>query len=362
MPRVAKKIDMQIKRIKNYLRFIIVFTYAKLTSRRIPLIVILGVTNKCNLACSYCYGEHAKRNGWRDFTTEELLEIVKELGKLGTSILQLQGGEPLLRNDLPLIIEEAKKQGMICDMVTNGTMICSQKEVVRLLDRVCVSLDGPKQVNDKNRGEGVFDKSIEGIKEVLRMGLPVRISTVLTSDTTLADIDWLVDFAFANRVLLNFSPSFDFLPQTCVNSPKPHLINEDKLQLFFRHILKHKRNGALIQFSLKSYIISSEWPFGYSRRRIIKEEDAVGLNLPKCYHGELVFFIDADGSLYPCCNYWGRKTLNIRKDGLKESIAQLDHARYCGCYIPAYIDRNLFFDGDFKTWFNYLKQGVRGGL
>jgi len=352
---------MYLKRIINYSRFLGKFCNARFTGKRVPLIVILCVTNKCNLACSYCYGEHSKRNSWIDFTTDELLSMVRSLGKLGTSVLQIQGGEPLLRQDLYPVIKEAKRYRMICDIVTNGTLVHARKEVLSLFDRVCVSLDGPREVNDKNRGEGAFDRCINGIEEILRIGLPLRISSVLTLDTTTKDIDWLVNYSLKNKILLNFSPFFDFLPCNYADYFRLSKVNDESLRILFRHILKLKEEGALIQFSPKSYLAALNWPFSYSVRKITKENTG-RLKLPKCYHGDFVFFIDADGSLYPCCNFWGRKTLNIKNEGLKEAILKLDREDCHGCYIPAYIDRNLFFEGNLGTWINYLMQGLRRNL
>jgi len=348
-------------RIGRYFRFIGKLSMAKLTKRRIPLIVILGVTNKCNLNCWYCYGEHPHRNDWIDFTIKELLEIVRALHKLGTQVLQLQGGEPLLRDDLQIIINEARKFGMICDMVTNGILISQRKETVRLLDKICISLDGPPKVNDRNRGKGTYEQIVEGIKVACNLGLPVRINTMLTSMTSIEDINWLIDFAYKHHILVNFSPSFEFVPQVQTNKIRPYEIDNDYLRSLFRHIVRCKIKGAPIQFSARSYNVAAQWPFAYQKRRVHFKEIPLDFAYPKCYHGEYVFFIDSDGSLYPCCNFWGRAKLNIKTDGLQKSILNLDREGCQTCYIPAYIDRNLFFDYVPKVWYNYINQATKGG-
>ena len=344
----------------RYLKFVGKLLKAKITKRRVPLIVILGITNKCNLNCWYCYGEHSMKDTRVDFTTEELIEIIRALRKLGTQVLQLQGGEPLLRDDLQIIINEAHKCGMVCDMATNGILIPQKLETVRLLDKICISLDGPLSTNDRNRGKGSYSCIIKGIEAACSLGLPVRISAVLTSQTSKEDIDWLISFASRHKVVINFSPSFEFIPNAQVNKLTPHLIPDDHLKRLFQYILICKKKRAPIQFTEISYNIALQWPFTY-KKRVVCAGDVTDFKYPKCYHGEYVFFIDSDGSLYPCCNFWGRSKLNIRTDGLKNSILRLNRQGCQGCYIPAYIDRNLFFNGMPKVWWNYIKQVMRGG-
>lgn len=352
---------MKIKALTQHLKFVYAFSRAKLTGRNIPLIAILGVTNKCNLNCRYCYGEHPRRKDWIDFSTQELLDIIRQLHGMGVLILQLQGGEPLMRNDLEVLLKEARRLGMACDMVTNGILIPQKLEVIRLLDKICISLDGPMPLNDRNRGQGTFDQVIPGIQSARRLKIPVRISAVLTQETALEDINWLVDFCQRNSLLVNFSPSFDFVSRLSANGSVPQVISDEKLRLLFGHILSLKKRSGCIQFSAKSYALALEWPFEYSRRTRQNSAQA-GRQYPDCHHGEQIIFIDSDGSLYPCCNFWGQKSPDLRKNGLKESIAKLDRRGCGGCYIPAYIDRNLFFSADPGTWFNYFKQGIRGNL
>ena len=350
---------MKFRQLKQYVKFAGKLSLAKFTNRRIPLIVILCVTNRCNLNCWYCYGEHPYRRNYPEFTTEELLNIIRSLHRLGTQILQLQGGEPLLRDDLPVIIGEARRLGMVCDMVTNGTLILRKPEVIHLLDRICISLDGPPETNDRNRGEGTYARIVEGIRFACACGLPVRISAVLTSASTIKDIDWLVGFAYEHHVLLNFSPPFEFIAHFHSDKFKPHIIPDDQLRRLLRHIMQYKVDGTPIQFTKASYDIAIHWPFTYQKRIARSYELPSGYVHPKCYHGDYVFFLDSDGSVYPCCNFWGRPKWNIRTNGLESLIVGLNREGCEACYIPAYIDRNLFFDGRPRIWWNYLVQTVK---
>ncbi len=348
-------------RLMPYLKFMVKLLVSKVSGIKTPLVVILCVTNRCNLSCWYCYGEHPYRKDWTDFTTGELLSIINGLHKSGTQILQLQGGEPLMRDDLDIVIKEARQRGMICDMVTNGTLIARKQEAIRLLNKICISLDGPEPINNQNRGRGSYARIVEGIEIACSLGLPVRISSVLTARSSKEDIDWLLDFTRKRKISVNFSPSFEFTSPVRGKDFKPHEIPDTHLRSLFAHIIRRKNEGAAVQFTARSYDIASKWPFSYQKRTASAEKTPATFIYPKCYHGRYVFFIDSDGSVYPCCNFWGRSnTPNIKRLGLKQSISYLNRENCASCHIPAYIDRNLFFSGTPGVWWNYALEMMRG--
>jgi MoaA/NifB/PqqE/SkfB family radical SAM enzyme len=261
--------------------------------------------------------------------------------QLGTQLLQLQGGEPLLREDLGIVIDEAHRFGMACDMVTNGTLVLKKTDIVRRLDRICISLDGRPGLNDANRGEGAYGRALEGIEFACSRGLAVRLSAVLTDKTVVEDIDWLIGLARSHKITVNFSPPFYFCPQFSRDKITPHLVPDAKLKILLRHIIYRKIEKAPIQFSLASYGLALNWPFTYGKCTATRRELPAGVVYPKCYHGDRVVFIDSDGSVYPCCNFWGS----------------------CGaCYIPAYIDRNLILGLNFNACRNYVKYIIRGQI
>ena len=62
-----------------------------------PLTVGWDITHMCNLRCKHCYAA-AGKIGNNEFTLDEVKKIVDELDKLGTMLIALAGGEPLMRN------------------------------------------------------------------------------------------------------------------------------------------------------------------------------------------------------------------------------------------------------------------------
>jgi uncharacterized radical SAM superfamily Fe-S cluster-containing enzyme len=93
--------------------------------------VLLPVTSRCNLACRYCF---ADPDGTPDKPFDEVKESLKRLSVPGQTLVQLSGGEPTLRDDLPGIVAAAKGAG--CSYVqlnTNGIRLAEDKSLVEKL-------------------------------------------------------------------------------------------------------------------------------------------------------------------------------------------------------------------------------------
>src|SRR5690349_12279453 len=91
-----------------------------LASPRRPLLVQLVVTRKCNLSCGYCheYDDHSPP------VDGELLEQrIDHAGRLGTLVLTLTGGEPLLHPRLDALVARAVSRGMVCTLISNGYLL-----------------------------------------------------------------------------------------------------------------------------------------------------------------------------------------------------------------------------------------------
>src|SRR6202162_2858300 len=107
----------------------------------------ISVTDRCNLRCRYCMPEDEyvwlPRASILSF--EEIARLVGVFAALGTHKVRLTGGEPLLRHDLPTVVDMIARDRRITDlrMTTNGLLLASQAAALRAagLARVTVSLD-----------------------------------------------------------------------------------------------------------------------------------------------------------------------------------------------------------------------------
>lgn len=301
---------------------------------RTPLVVVLNVTFKCNLRCGYCYGQYFNRRD-RDFTTDELLGLIDELGRMGTRSITLGGGEPLLRGDIGQIIERIKARGIECGFNINGLLVSKRIDVLKKADMICVSIDGPKEMNDKNRGEGSFEKIMAGIDAALDAGLRVHTTTVLTRYNC-ESVDWIVDMAREKDIQAEFNLLFH-QSEGKDNSDR-FMAENDVLHKAVNHIVELKAQRAPILFSENIYRYVAKWP-DYKKRLFIGETPH--FDYIHCYAGRFMIFIDADGKVYPCVQLIDTfNALDFRKVGLKKAWDNCATHTCKACYFPCFNEFN----------------------
>src|ERR671918_2139251 len=152
-----------------------------------PLYVKLKVFYGCNLKCEMC-------NHWRDtreppVPSDRFKEVLNELAELGTKKIHISGGEPMLRPQVPDMVEQASALGIKVTMTTNGTLIDKAK-AKRLVEGglrgVNISIDSPiRKMHEKIRGvEGSFKattKAVQLFRRYKHKGkLTIRINTVVS--------------------------------------------------------------------------------------------------------------------------------------------------------------------------------------
>lgn len=117
-----------------------------------PYMAHIVPMRRCNLACTYC-------NEFDDVSNpvdiEEMKRRIDHLGRLGTSVITISGGEPLLHPQLEDVIRQIRKTGAIAGMITNGYLLMPER-IARLnaagLDHMQISIDNvmPDEVSKKS--------------------------------------------------------------------------------------------------------------------------------------------------------------------------------------------------------------------
>jgi cyclic pyranopterin phosphate synthase len=172
----------------------------------------ISVTDRCNLACTYCMPEQLKPvpygNEILDF--REIVEIVQTLVPMGISKIRLTGGEPLVRKRVDELVGMLSAIEGIREitMTTNGQLLAGMagKLAAAGLDRVNISLDtmDPKRYRAITRG-GEIRGVKKGIDAALEAGLePVKINCVITPDTTPSETEELKAFCASKNLQLRF--------------------------------------------------------------------------------------------------------------------------------------------------------------
>jgi len=143
-------------------------------------VVVWNTTKRCNLRCVHCYA-FAEGEDYRgdEVSTDEGKALIDDLADFGVPVILFSGGEPVLREDLPELIDHAVKKGIRAVISTNGTLITREKAEIFAkfsLSYIGVSLDGLREINDAFRGvEGAFVRAIEGIRNARDAGIKVGL-------------------------------------------------------------------------------------------------------------------------------------------------------------------------------------------
>lgn len=130
-----------------------------------PLLAHIIPMRRCNLACTYC-------NEFDDFSKpvaiEEMYKRIDKLGALGTSVVTISGGEPLMHPELDDVIRRIRANGMIAGLITNGYLLVPER-IQRLnragLEWLQISIDNvnPDEVSKKSLK--VLDKKLQLLAE-----------------------------------------------------------------------------------------------------------------------------------------------------------------------------------------------------
>ncbi len=333
---------------------------ANITKRWLPLSVTLTVTNRCNLRCIYCYGSYFTRD-IEDFTTQFWLDLIDEIYGMGTKLIQLEGGEPLLRNDIGELVNYVKGKNMLCRMNSNGYLVSKKIEEVKNLDSLCISLDGGEEANDKNRGKGCYKKVIEAIKTAKEHGLPVLTSTTLTQNNI---ENGSIEHVLSLARELGFGAQFNFLyEQTTDNTDDPACrVHEEAIKKAITKLIDYKKRGWPVFYSMVTYENALNWPVSYNVKKFTKNNPA-----PKefdhisCYMGRLMCFVDGDGMVYPCGEHIGKfPALNILDVGFKAAWENVARHKDCyACYNTCFDEYNEVFSCKPSVWWNNFRNYLK---
>ncbi|MBM4354809.1 MAG: radical SAM protein, partial [Deltaproteobacteria bacterium] len=130
------------------------------TVPKAPLMIYLEVTRRCNLRCRHCdiwMTEGKEGSALRpEMTADRIRSVLSELVPHGLLAVDLFGGEPLLRPELPGLVRDLREAGLHVTVTTNGTLLSDRVCEVLVeagLSQLLVSLDGPgPAVHDRLRG------------------------------------------------------------------------------------------------------------------------------------------------------------------------------------------------------------------
>ncbi|MEE8130232.1 MAG: radical SAM protein [Vicinamibacterales bacterium] len=141
---LAKRVSRKSRSVREFVRGLVHTSH--------PLLVHIIPTRRCNIDCAYC-NEYDQVS--QPVPLETMYERIDRLATLGTSVVAMSGGEPMLHPDLEAILRRVRSHGMIAGLITNGYLL-SPKKIAALndagLDYLQISIDNvePDEVSKKS--------------------------------------------------------------------------------------------------------------------------------------------------------------------------------------------------------------------
>ena len=305
--------------------------------RRAPLFVAWNLTFRCNLHCRYC-GTNEVRIPECD--SSAVTEGLDRLWELGARWITFGGGEPLLRDDIGVLLSHAKRKGFQVYLSTNGSLAAKKKAALASVDHVNLSLDGGEKVHDSVRGAGSYGKAIESIAVFQELGVPVSLQCVL-SKHNLDQVQEVLEAASRHGLVAMFQPADQLLNTS--RQPNPIRPPVDAYRETIGRLIELKRRGAPIRNSVAGLRRLARWP------------DPSDIWCPARW---LIAVVEPDGSLIACHLdvTASPKELCGNCAPLKDQFENLRTPRGCAeCWCAPLVELSLIFSFKWEPMLNMLR-------
>ena len=290
---------------------------------RTPRSLDIEITPRCNLRCRYCYFFNNPAVVYRELPTDEWLKFFNELGSLGVMNVVVAGGEPFMRDDLPVLLEGIVRNRMRFSLLSNGSLIDDEMAAfiagTRRCDYVQVSVDGSRaEVHDAFRGRGSFDGALRGLRILRRYRISSTVRVTIHR-SNVHDLENIAHFLLDELGLADFGTnSAGYMGTCCLNADEVMLnIEERKEAMATLRRLAVKYQGR---------ISSSAGPLTDGRMWRRMEEARIqsqpafpnGGRLTACGCPNNKISVRADGTIVPCSLLAHLELGRINRDPLAE--------------------------------------------
>jgi len=327
-----------------------------------PQHVTWELTNACNLRCKHCGLPDAGKPLEDELTTEEAYQVVHDLADTGVKSLLFSGGEALAREKFVDIAKYASKFFSV-SLNTNGYLL---KEYARQLKDVKLtiqlSLDGSEaQTHDFLRGEGSFERALEGIEECKQLGMSVSISSVIHK-SNYRKLPEMIDLAFDLGAEVFEARAFQ-PPGRGKEMSGLALSNKEKIEMY-QYLFNQQKEGRQVD---------SEDPYMFIVNELAQEacsnlyNKMVGIG---CAAGIVGCAITPNGKVVPCIGLrievgdlreeslgyiWNNSEIlkNLRDRGkLEGKCGECEYKYGCGgCRSAAYHSHGRIMAEDTSCWY-----------
>ena len=211
-------------------------------NKRYPLVLMLEPLFQCNLACPGCGKiDYPKQILQRRLSVEDCLAAVDECG---APIVSIPGGEPLLHKEIDQVVKGIVERKKFVYLCTNALLLKKKLDLFTPSPYLTFSihLDGLREEHDKAVDqEGVFDRAVEAIKEVVARGFRVTVNCTLFNNAESEQVAEFFDYVMTLGVEgITVSPGYAYERAPA----QEHFLTRQHTKNLFRDVFRRGREAG----------------------------------------------------------------------------------------------------------------------
>ncbi|HXE98664.1 MAG TPA: radical SAM protein [Dongiaceae bacterium] len=297
-------------------------------SRQKPTFVSYNLTSECNESCPMC---SVRQQDGDVLSLAELERILGELRRSGFRVVELSGGEPLLRSDMTEVFALLDRLDLFSTITTNGTLLTKatieQLRNVRGLLQLAISLDSlDPETYARLRGRDLLPDVLRGVDLVAGAGLPMPFKLNMTmSRLNYHETLDILSYARKRRGYLSVFP-------VSLGSGFQHRADD----ALFRVDAQERRDMAEIFRKLALMRRQGEPLWEFSGFYEMAADYVLGLPVGTCDSGRLYLDLHADGKLAACIDQPAFADLRTESvpNALRRLEAENEEIRRCSTESP----------------------------
>jgi MoaA/NifB/PqqE/SkfB family radical SAM enzyme len=310
-----------------------------------PILLHYYITERCNCRCTFCDIWKTQTHKSADARFEDIHQNLREARQLGVRFVDFTGGEPLLHDDLPEMLGEAKRLGLQTTLTTNGLLYPKRAESLSgRVNFLHFSLDAlSAKKHDTIRGQRSFQHVMQSLDAARELGeTPDLLFTV--NEQNISYLKPMSEFARALGLMLIVNPVFSY---AAFNAPDLQLLQKiDKFRAT---------------------------PFVYvnSAFNLLRRRGGNQVKFPRCRVVDSTIVISPDNKLILPCYHFRQKSIDLSEESAKipkkqngNLLRQIQNSKmwkyyqrrqgrfdFCqGCHLNCYFDPSFFYKIDDYFW------------
>jgi SynChlorMet cassette radical SAM/SPASM protein ScmE len=259
----------------------------------------------------------------QDLPKEEWFRFFEELNRCAVMTVTLAGGEPFLRKDLKDLIESIVTNRMRFNILSNGTLITDDMAEFLVFTGRCngvqVSIDGSKpEPHDIFRGNGNFDRAIEGIRCLKKHRVPVQVRVTIHRHNV-SDLEAIAELLLEEIGLQDFSTNAASYMGLCRQNVDQVGLSVEDRTLAMETLLKlNQKYDGRISAQAGPLAEALMWTEMEQARKNGAGGIPMGGSLTACGCVTDKIAVRADGTIVPCTMLSHMELGRINRDDLKE--------------------------------------------